>query len=203
MNRIADDIPGYNYGSAQIAHAPLSLDDLAGLKITLGWSLDDERFLRMAGEVLQDQTEPIVNQWRNGIIAGIPNLARHSRSPDGEPLPAYLAASNLRFRQWILDTCLHAYDQQWLNYQHEIALRHTSQQKNLVDGVRSTPHVPLRDIIAFVPVMNETIRPYLAAKGHLAVEVDGMHRAWCKSIQLQIALWTGTYLHLDHPQDEW
>ena len=41
--------------------------------------------------------------WRSGIIAGIPNLARHSRSLEGEPLPDYLAKSNLRFEQWILD----------------------------------------------------------------------------------------------------
>jgi len=53
--------------------------------------------------------------------------------------------------------------------------------------------VPLRDIIAFIPVMNETIKPYLAAKGHLPMEVDKMHLAWCKSLQLQIALWTNTY----------
>jgi hypothetical protein len=62
-----------------------------------------------------------------------------------------------------------------------------------VDGVRSTPFVPLRDIIAFVAVMNQTIRPYLAAKGNPVEEVEGMHGAWCKSLQLQLALWAGTY----------
>jgi hypothetical protein len=72
-------------------------------------------------------------------------------------------------------------------------LRHTSLKKNKVDGVRSTPYVPLRDIIAFTAVMNETIKPYLAAKGHSVEEVDKMHRAWCKSLQLQVALWTRPY----------
>ena len=51
-------------------------------------------------------------------------------------------------------------------------MRHTSLKKNQVGGVQSTPHVPLRDIIAFVPVMNETIKPYMAAKGHLPEEVE-------------------------------
>ncbi len=62
-----------------------------------------------------------------------------------------------------------------------------------MDGVQSTPFVPLPDIIAFVAVMNQTIRPYLAAKGNSAQEVEGMHQAWCKSLQLQLALWAGTY----------
>ena len=68
-----------------------------------------------------------------------------------------------------------------------------------MDGVRSTPFVPLRDIIAFVAVMNQTIRPYLAAKGHSAEDVESMHQAWCKSLQLQLALWTRVY----SGRDEW
>jgi hypothetical protein len=41
--------------------------------------------------------------------------------------------------------------------------------------------------------MNETIKPYLAAKGQSPTDVDEMHLAWCKSLQLQVALWTHTY----------
>ena len=167
---------------------------MAALKISAGFTEEDQRYLRLAGEVLRDQTEQIVDHWRTGIIASIPHLARHSRTPEGNAIPQYLAASNLRFQQWILDTCLRPYDQDWLNYQQEIALRHTRAKKNLTDGVRSTPYVPFRDVIAFVAVMNETIKPYLAAKGHSAEEVARMHLAWTKSIQLQLALWAGPYM---------
>jgi len=61
-------------------------------------------------------------------------------------------------------------------------------KKNKTDGVRSTPYAPLEDVIAFVAVMNETIKPYLAAKGNSAEEVEKMHRARCGSMQLQLAL---------------
>src|ERR1700678_4070162 len=145
--------------------------DLENLKITAGFAAEDERYLRLAGEVLAGQTKQIVDHWRSGIIAGIPNLARHSRTPEGKPNPEYLAASNLRFQQRILDTCLRPYDQDWLNYQREIALRHTTTKKNKVDGVQSTSYVPLRDIIAFTAVMNETLKPYLAAKGNTPEDV--------------------------------
>jgi hypothetical protein len=166
---------------------------LIELKTSAGFKDEDRRFLQLAGEVLSGQTRQIVAQWRSQIIASIPHLARHSRTPEGNPIPDYLAKSNLRFEQWILDTCLRPYDQDWLNYQNEVALRHTAAKKNKTDGVKSTPFVPFGDILAFVAVMNETIKPYLAAKGHSQEEVDRMHQAWCKSIQLQLALWANPY----------
>jgi hypothetical protein len=199
----AESIHGYAFGAAQIALSPVSLRELEDLKLSVGFSKEDERYLHLAGEVLEDQVEQIVDHWRSGIIASIPNLARHSRTPEGNAIPQYLASSNLRFQQWIMDTCLRPYDQDWLNYQHEIALRHTSLKKNKTDGVRSTSYVPLRDILAFVAVMNATIKPYLAAKGNLVDAVEKMHQAWCKSIQLQIALWTRSYIDLREVQNEW
>jgi Protoglobin len=203
MQKVAEDIPGYTYGSAEVGISPVSMQQFDELKITTGFTEDDERYLRLAGEVLAGQTEQIVKHWRSGIIASIPNLARHSRTPEGEAAPEYLAKSNLRFEQWILDTCLRPYDQKWLNYQHEIALRHTSLKKNQTDNVRSTSHVPLRDVVAFVAVINETIKPYLAAKGHSPEEVDAMHHAWCRSMQLQIVLWSKPYIDAAQTTNEW
>jgi len=193
LKRIAGNIEGYSYGEDSVPRSTVSIGDLTNLKISAGFTDEDERYLRIAGEVLADQTEKIVAHWRAGIIASIPHLARHSRTTEGQALPDYLAKSNLRFQQWILDTCLRPYDQDWIDYQQEIGLRHTSLKKNKVDGVRSTPCVPLPDVIAFVAVMNETIKPYLSARGHSAADVERMHFAWCKSIQMQLALWIGPY----------
>ena len=204
MKKIAENIPGYTYGTGEVTRSRVSLHDLEELKISAGFTEEDERYLRLAGEVLADQTKQIVDHWRGGIIASIPNLARHSRTPEGDDaIPEYLARSGQRFEQWILDTCLRPYDQDWIDYQQEIAMRHTSAKKNTVDGVRSTPYVPLRDVTAFIAVMNETIKPYLAAKGHPSEEVDKMHRAWCKSIQLQLALWDGPYSDNRETPREW
>ena len=197
MGSDARGISGYTYGMPETAQSVVSMQELNELKISAGFTEDDQHYLRLAGEVLGDQTQQIVDHWRSGIIASIPNLARHSRTPDGQPIPEYLANSNLRFRQWIVDTCLRPYDQDWLNYQQEIALRHTLLKKNKTDGVRSTPYVPLEDVIAFVAVMNETIKPYLAAKGNSAEDVEKMHRAWCRSMQLQLALWVRPYADAD------
>jgi hypothetical protein len=61
----------------------------------------------------------------------------------------------------------------------------------------------VRDVIAFVAVLNETIKPYLAAKGNSPQEVDKMHQAWCKSIQMQLALWIGPYSGTGQALSEW
>jgi hypothetical protein len=203
MKFVSQHIDGYAFGKAVIPASPISLADLEDLKASVGFTKEDERYLRMAGAILETQTKRVVDHWRSGIIASIPNLARHSRSLEGQALPEYLEKSNRRFEQWILDTCLRPYDEDWLNYQHEIALRHMSHKKNKTDGVASTPYVPFRDIIGFIAVMNETIKPYLAAAGHPANEVERMHLAWCRSIQLQLALWAKPYMEDDQSQAEW
>ena len=203
MRKVAEEIHGYAYGTFAVATSPVSLQELEDLKATIGFTRDDEQYLRLAGDVLAEQTKEIVDHWRGGIIANIPKLARHSRGPEGQAIPEYSERSGLRFQQWILDTCFRPYDQDWINYQQEIALRHTSLKKNQVDGVRSTPYVPLRDIVAFVAVMNDTIKPYFARQGHATAEVDKMHHAWCKSLQLQLALWTRPYMDASEAEGEW
>jgi len=202
MKTIANDIPGYAYGSSHMGQSPVSLYELDNLKQSAGFTAEDEKYLRLAGDVLAGQTQPIVEKWR-GIIAQSPHLAKHSRTADGKPIENYSKNSGMRFQQWIVDTCLRPYDQDWLNYQQEIALRHTVLKKNKTDGVQSTPYVPLRDIIAFAAVINDTIKPFLAAKGHSAVEVEKMHTAWCKSVTLQISLWAKPYSDLQAAPDEW
>jgi hypothetical protein len=188
-----EPIPGYAFGSEDIPRAEITLAELAALQLSVGLNPEDREALRRAGDILAGQTHEIVRHWRAGIIASIPHLARHSRSLDGQPLPEYLHRSNRRFEQWIIDTCRRPYDQDWLNYQMEIARRHTSAKKNQTDGVHSTSFVPLRDIIGFVAVMNQTIKPYLGRTGASAEDVEQMHQAWCKSLQLQIALWAKLY----------
>ena len=197
------DIPGYSYGTSGVAKSEVPVHDLASLMISLGFTKLDEFYLRLAGGVLADQVAQVVDHWRSRIIVSIPNLARHSRTLDGQAIPEYLKRSNARFCQWILDTCMRPYDQDWINYQEEIALRHTSFRKNKTDEVESSTYVPMRDVIAFTSVMNETIKPYLAAKGHTVDEVEHMHTAWCKAIQLQMTLWVGPYADNQRAPRQW
>jgi hypothetical protein len=203
MSSPTEAIPGYAYGAADLPPSTVSILELDQLKVSAGFTPEDGCYLKMAAEVLRDQTAQVVEHWRARIIAGIPHLAAHSRSLEGTPLPDYLARSNRRFQQWIMDTCLKRYDEAWLDYQQEIAARHSSAKKNFTDRVRSTRYVPLRDIIAFVPVMNMTLEPYLAARGHASEDVARMHQAWCKSMQIQIALWTRFYADLSDGRLEW
>ena len=200
--KVANQIPGYTYGTPEAVRSPVSLADLELLKKTVDFTDEDQRYLRMAGEVLADQTDEVVKKWRS-VIAANPHLAQYSLSPEGKPDAHYSADSGLRFRQWILDTCFRRYDQDWLDYQQEIALRHTSVKKNQTDHVESATYIPLRYVIAFTAIINDAVKPFLGAKGHSPEEIEKMHRAWCKSVQLQIALWSEPYTDTSLAANQW
>ncbi len=200
----AEKIPGYSYGGSGVAISPITPPELELLKQSAGFTEEDERHLRIAGAVLSGQTEKLVERWR-AVISAHPHLAQYSKRPNGEPDPHYSHDSGLRFQQWILDTCLRPYDQDWLNYQQEIALRHTSVKKNKTDNVESVDSIPLRHFIAFTGVINDAgiLKPFLAANGHTDTEVDRMYQAWCKSVLLQIALWAEPYTNTNLAPNQW
>ncbi|MEJ7614179.1 protoglobin domain-containing protein [Candidatus Fervidibacter sacchari] len=189
---MAETIHGYTYGTEQVAKSPVSLEDLALLKAATMFTDEDERYLRMAGEVLADQIDEILDLWY-GWVGSHPHLVYYFSGPDGQPDPRYLQAVRARFGQWILDTCNRPHDQAYLDYAHEIGLRHHRTKKNQTDGVQSVPHIPLRYLIAFIYPISSTIKPFLARKGHSPEEVEKMHQAWFKAVVLQVALWSYPY----------
>lgn len=181
---------GYTYG--QVAASPVTAHELAELREAVLLGEDDGAALAMAGEVLSPQIEDVLDVWY-GFVGSHPFLVREFADTDGTPIPEYLARVRVRFGQWIRDTCTRTYDDEWLAYQHEIALRHTRSGKNLTDAVASTSHVPLRHLVALIYPISATVRPFLRAAGHSDEQVEAMWQAWFKSVTLQVALWTRAY----------
>jgi hypothetical protein len=192
MGEEAAQIPGYDYGKATVARSPVSDEDLRKLEEATLFTEEDARYLRMAGEVLADQVEQVLDLWY-GFVGSHPHLVYYFSGPDGQPDANYLAAVRRRFGQWILDTCRRPHDRAWLDYAEEIGLRHHRTKKNQTDKVNSVPHIPLRYLIAFIAPITLTIRDFLAAKGHSREDVDRMHWAWPKAVVLQVALWSRPY----------
>lgn len=191
-------ISGYTYGTPEVAKSPVTLEEFEKLKQAVMFTAEDERYLRMAGEVLADQIDEILDLWY-GFVGSRDFLVGYFAGPDGRPDARYLEAVRHRFGQWIKDTCFRSYDQDWLNYAHEIGLRHHHTKKNQTDGVQSVPLVHFRYMVAFIYPITATIRPFLAKKGHSSEEVDKMHQAWFKSVVLQVALWSYPYVR----EGEW
>lgn len=187
-------IPGYTFGEPQVPHSPISLAEFDELKQTALFTDDDVRALRMSHDVLADQTEQVLDVWYN-FIGSHPFLVQPFLSAkDGKPLGAYLESVRKRFGQWILDTAKAEYDQRWLDYQYEIALRHYRTKKNATDGVNASPIVPLRYLFPIIYPVTATLKPFLAKKGHSPEDVEKMHQAWLKSVLLQITLWSYPYV---------
>src|SRR5690606_23635523 len=155
---------------------------------------DDLRYLRMSADVLRDQVEDVLDVWY-GFVAANPHLVYYFSSvSDGQPIGDYLGAVRKRFGRWIIDTAEARYDQAWLDYQHEIGLRHHRTKKNQTDGAASVPHIAFRYLIPLVYPITATLKPFLAKKGHSAEDVDRMHQAWLKSVLLQVTLWSHPYI---------
>ena len=188
-----EQIKGYDYGKVSLEQSPVTEQDLALLKKTLLWSADDDRYLQMAGEVLKDQTNDVLDVWY-GYVGANEHLLYYF-SKNGQPNVDYLNAVRARFGQWILDTCLKPYDQSWLNYQHEIAKRHHSVKKNKTDNVDVAPIIHYRYMTAFIYPITATMKPFLGKKGHSQQEVEAMHNAWFKAVTLTVILWTYPYIN--------
>jgi hypothetical protein len=184
------EIPGYHMGG--VPRSPVSWEDFELLEKTVMLGDEDVRYLRMACEVLRDQVEDILDLWYSWVGSN-PHLIYYFSDLQGNPIGEYLERVRKRFGQWILDTTCREYDQTWLDYQHEIGLRHHRTKKNVTDAVNSAPHIPLRYIIAFIYPITATIKPFLARKGHSMEDVEKMYNAWFKSIVLQVALWSYPY----------
>lgn len=187
------NIPGYTYGTDQVARSPITVAEFEGLKQAVLFGPEDEKYLRMAGEVLADQIEDVLDLWY-GFVGSHPHLVYYFTDGQGNANAEYLAAVRKRFGQWILDTCHRPYDQAWLDYQHEIGLRHHRSKKNQTDGVQSVPNVAHRYLVAFIYPITATIKSFLAKKGHSPDEVEKMHQAWFKSVTMQVALWSAPYV---------
>ncbi len=186
-------IAGYLYGSDEVPRSPVSAEDLELLKQSVLFGPDDARALRQAGEALGDQVEEVLDVWY-GFVASHPHLVRYFADAEGSPIEEYLARVRARFGQWVHDLCERDWDQAWLDYQEEIALRHTEAKKNRTDGATGTPaEVPLRYMIAFIYPITATVREFLARKGHPDHEVEAMHQAWFKAVTLSVVLWARPY----------
>jgi len=190
----AGTIPGYTHATGAVTRSPVTLADFELMKRSVLFDDEDVKHLRLSHDVVKDQVEAILDVWY-GFVGSTPHLlASFTNQGDGKPLGDYLGAVRRRFGQWILDTARAEYDQRWLDYQHEIGLRHHRAKKNRTDGASSTEVVPFRDLFLLIFPVTFTLKPFLAKRGHPAAEVEKMHAAWVKSCLLQVTLWSRPYV---------
>jgi Protoglobin len=187
-------IPGYTYGTGAVPRSPVTLAEFELMKKSVLFGDEDAKYLRLSHEVVKDQVEAILDVWY-GFVGSNPHLlASFTGKSDGKPISDYLDAVRKRFEQWILETSRADYDQKWLDYQHEIGLRHHRTKKNRTDGAASTNNVPFRDLFLLIFPVTFTLKPFLAKTGHSPEEVEKMYAAWVKSCLLQVTLWSHPYV---------
>ena len=138
-----DAVPGYRYGDRTLPRSPVSLQDLELLQRALLFTDEDVKYLRRAGTILRPQIEDVLDVWY-GFVGSHPHLLHYfSNKKTGEPEAEYLARVRRRFGKWIEDTTDANYDQTWLDWQHEIGVRHHVTGKNKADDAPSVDHIHL------------------------------------------------------------
>jgi hypothetical protein len=188
-------IHGYEYGTPRSAISPVSESDLSQLEQSAGWSAADADVLGRHAGLFRAQAEPMVDSWR-AVIGSQPHLARWFFKPDGTPDDEYKARVRRRFVQWVIDVAERPHDRDWLNYQHEIGLRHTPAKKNGTDGTQTPPVVPFRYLLGFVPVVLP-IRGFFAGVIQDEAELKRLEDAWTKAVILHVTLWSRAYVAED------
>lgn len=190
------EIPGYTFGEQSVPEAPIDMDEFEHLKQSVMFSEEDDRHLRMAGEVLDGQIDDILDVWY-GFVGDNDFLLYYFTDGSGNPNEEYLDRVRDRFGQWIRDTCDTPYGRDWLDYQFEIARRHHRTEKNQVDEVDAVPNIDLRYVTAFIYPITATIRDFLENSDHTDEEIDNMYHAWFKSVVLQVTIWSYPYVKND------
>jgi len=184
-------IAGYDFGTSASARSPVTFEELSHVEQTVGWTRDDEQLLRKHAELFRSQAEEMVGSWR-AVIGAQPHLSQWFVGPDGMPDEEYKARVKPRFVQWVVDVATRPHDRAWLDYQEEIGLRHTPAKKNRTDGGHTPPLVPMRYLLAFVPVVTD-VRGFLSAGIADAAELQAVERAWTKAVHLHVTLWCRPY----------
>jgi len=155
------------------------------------FSQDDERALRSVWRILQGQTDDYLDVML-GVVAAYPPLVQALRRADGDD-GAGLSSETLRrhFQRWLFDTCNLPKDPPWLGQLYSKPLAQDAPANRAV-SVDALPQ--FRYLIALIYPMVATARPFLAAGGRSAVEVEQMQYALLKAILLQVALLAKLYI---------
>ena len=183
------NLTGYDYGS--VARSPVAWDEFEDLKRVVGFTERDQQLLHKAGDLIGPRFEELLGHWFGQLG---PWVQATFAGPDAE---RYGVVAGARFGRGIVDGFVRQYDQAWLDYQHEIGLRHHQARKNKTDQVNSVPVVPLRHLVASVQVLSEIPESFL--EGATNDEIAGIRAAWSRSLLLQIALWSRAYVQ----EDDW
>lgn len=183
---------GYTYDQ-KLPASPVSREQLDKLFTDVMWSEADVPALRRAGEILAPRVSELMDVWYK-FIGSNSHLVAVFAGSDGEPDGAYLAAVRGRFEQWVVDLCTRDFDDQWLAYQEEIALRHHTSKKNQTDNVDSpATHVPMSHIFGLVVPVTLSVRRFLEEGAAEGEDIEAMHQAWFKAVTVSLVLWTRPY----------
>lgn len=164
----------------------LQMRDLLLLKRMLLFTIEDEHYLHIAGDLLADHTEEILDNWYAQMQA-------HPYAGKQPDVAACIDTDNsleqlrTQFRTWVQALCMPPARQAWLQRTHAVIAGDVP-DKQLGD-LTQIPAVFLRYLMLFIYPVTHGIASFLSRKGHTQGEVIKMEQAWFKAVSLSTLLW--------------
>ncbi|PSL49565.1 protoglobin [Chitinophaga niastensis] len=181
-----NDAMQHNAARPDPPKASLDAQTLVRLKRMLLFTNEDEQYLTMAGAILMDHTDDILNNWYDYMLKN--NYLAYYFTKKGEPDTGYLQTLRPHFRKWIHGLCTRQEGTTWWQFEERIAAQ--LQLKNTPgDNLEPLPMIFLRYLSTFIYPVAEAGRSYLSRHDHPAAEVERMHQAWFKAVSFSVLLW--------------
>ncbi len=186
-------IKGYVYGKAEVPKAPISKEELKLLLDSALWTQEDEENRKIIGEVIKENMSDMLNQIVS-YFGSRDYLIYYFKDERGETTETeYVNNTVDRLAQWLLDICFRPIDENFVNYQYLIGIRHTFDGKGKADNVKTIPHIPMRYMITCIFPVTAVIRSFLERKFDDPKIVEKLYDTWFKLQVITTAFFCAHY----------
>jgi len=187
------EIKGYIYGKPEVPKAKITIQEFQLMLDSVLWTKEDEENRKILGEIIKENMNDILNAIVN-YFGSKEYLLYYFKDKTGTTtVSEYVNNTVDRLAQWLLDLCFRPLDENFINYNYLIGLRHTEIEKGKADNVGTIPHIPLRYMVTCVFPITAVLKSFIEKKVDDPVIVDKLYHTWFKLQVITTALFLIPY----------
>jgi len=186
-------IKGYIYGSQEVPKLKITKQELEQLLDSALWTNEDEENRKILGEIIKENMNEILNKIVS-YFGSREYLIYYFKDKQGvTTITEYVNNTVDRLAQWLLDICFRPIDENFVNYQYLIGIRHTYDGKGKADNIESIQHIPMRYMITCIFSVTSVLKEYIEKKLEDPKLVDRLYNTWFKLQVITTALFCAHY----------
>jgi Protoglobin. len=187
------NIPGYIYGKPEVPKAPLTKKDFELLLDSVLWTKEDEENRELLGEIIKENMKEILDKIVS-YFGSKEYLIYYFKDRQAQTtITEYVNNTVDRLAQWLLDICYKPLDENFINYNYLIGIRHTYEGKGKADNVSTVEHIPARYMVTCLFPITVVLKDFIARKVEDPVLTDRLYNTWFKLQVITTALFLIPY----------